>query len=92
VSHLAAPETDGELDFISRVEKLLPLPAFGFQVVPCYLGLQPNLFQFDGVLIPARFTLFLTLLIPVLTVVHQPANRRNSVRRNFNEVEPARAR
>ncbi len=92
MSHLTAPEADGELYFISPVEKLLALAALRIQVVSRNLWLQPNLFQFDGVLISARFTLFLALLIPVLTVVHQPANRRNSVRRNFNEIEPARTR
>ena len=51
VSHLAAPEADGELDFVSPVKKFLALAALCIQIVSGNLGLQPNLFQFNGVLI-----------------------------------------
>ena len=53
------------------------------------LGSDPDFFQLDDMLVPARFSLLATLLVPELAIVHEPANGWNRIRRNFHEIEPS---
>ncbi|MBA3528499.1 MAG: hypothetical protein H0T91_04170 [Propionibacteriaceae bacterium] len=87
VGHLAATESHREFDFISPIKKLRALAALRVEVMPGDLRLQANLFEFDDMLIAARFPFFLALFVPVFAVVHQATNGWDGIRSHFDEVE-----
>jgi hypothetical protein len=89
VRHFAPAEKHCQFDFVTRVQEPGSLPAFGFEIV--IIDLRPNadFLKFDNVLVAARFTLFPALLIPELAVIHEPANRRDRIRSDFDKIEPA---
>src|SRR5262245_43612167 len=92
VGHFASAEQDRKLDFIPGVEELGGLASLRFQIVVVDLRSDADLFQFDDVLVATRFALLAALLVPVLAVVHQPADRRHGVWRYLDEVESALTR
>lgn len=86
--HLTATEEDGEFHLIAGIEELGGLTAFGRQVMVVDLRPDPDLFQLNDMLIFTRLTLFTTLLVSELSIVHQTADGRRRIRRHLNEVEP----
>ena len=87
VRHLAAPEHDRELDLRSFAQEALDVLHLGFEVVPVDLGPELHLLDDDVGRPLARFLASLILFVLPLAEVHDPANRRISVRRNLDEVE-----
>ena len=92
VGHFASAEQHRKLDFIPGVEELGCLAPFGLEVVVVDLRPNADLFQLDDVLVTARLALLAALLVPVLAVIHQPADRRHGIGRYLNQVKPALAR
>lgn len=92
VSHFATAEQDRKLNFIPGVEELGRLSPFRLEVVVVDLRPDANFFQLDDVLIPTRLALLAALLVPVLAVIHQPADRRHGVGCYLDEVEPSLTR
>ena len=89
VGHLPPAEQDRQFDLVAGVQKLRRLPTFGLQIVIVDLRPDPDFFQLDDVLVPARLTFFAALLVSELAVVHEPADRRDRIRRHLDEIEPA---
>src|SRR5262249_14538182 len=75
---------------VPGIQKLGGLTSLGLQIVIVDFRPDPNLFQFDHVLVSTRLALFSALLIPELAVIHDPAHRRDGIRRDFDEVEAPR--
>ena len=92
VRHLTPPKPNGELDLIARIEELRRLPGFGLKIMIPDLRLDANLLQLDDMLVLARLTLPPALFVPELPVVHHATDRRDGVGRDFDEVDPTRAR
>jgi hypothetical protein len=92
VGHLAAAEENGQLNFVSGVEKLRGLATFRLEVMVVDLGPDADLFQLDNVLMAAGLALFAALLVSKLAVVHEPANGWHRIRRHFDQIEPPLAR
>ena len=90
--HLATTKQDGQLHLVAGVEKLGRLPTLRRQVVIVDLGSDANLFEIDDVLVLFRITFAATLLVAILAVIHQAANGRHRVRRDFDQVKPALSR
>ncbi len=87
VSDLAA--SDQDTDFHLRAFREEPASLFDFEtgVIIVGLGAEANLFDFDGLLSPARLTLALGLLVNKLTVIEQPADGRVGIGRDLDQVE-----
>ena len=92
VGHFASAEQDCKFHLIPGVEELGCLASFGLEVVVVDLGPNADLFQLDDVLVTTRLALLAALLIPVLAVIHQPADRRHGVGCYLNKVEPSLTR
>lgn len=92
VSHFAAAEEDSQLDLIPGVEELRGLTTFRFEVMIIDLRPDTNFFQLDDMLMAARLTLFATLLVSKLAVVHEPAHGWHGVWSHLDQIEPAFAR
>ena len=86
VSHLPAPESDRHLRFISVGQEFLDLPDLDLQIV--FVGARPQLDLFDlrGFLMSPALVLFLTELVLVFSIVHDPADWRSRRRGHFDEV------
>jgi hypothetical protein len=92
VRHLAPAEEDRDLHFVPGIEELCRLPSLRLEVVVVDLGPNADLFQLDDVLMTAGLALLAALLVSVLAVVHEPADRRHGIRRYLDQVEPTLAR
>ncbi len=87
VSHLPPAKEDGQLHFVPAIQELGRLATLRFQIVIVDLRANPHLFKLDDMLILARLALLAALLVPELAVVHQAADRRHRVRRDFYKIQ-----
>src|SRR5450756_283588 len=87
VDHLAAPEHDRHLNFLSCFEELLQTLELRLEIVLGDLRSQLHLLQLGDVLLAALVLLFLDRLELVASVVDQAADWRARLRRHLNEIE-----
>jgi hypothetical protein len=91
VRHFAPTEHHRHFDLVALLQELRGLPALRREIVIIDLGTNAHFLELDDVLVLARFALLAALFVPELAVIHQAANRRNRIRRDFHQIEPARA-
>ena len=87
VGLLATAEHDRHLDLVLLVEEALDVALLGLVVVVGDLRAQLDLADVDLLLVLARLLGLLLLLVLVLRVVEQAADRRARVRRDLDQVE-----
>src|ERR1700694_2243085 len=87
VDHLAAPEHDRHLNFLSCFEELLQTLELRLEIVLGDLRSQLHLLQLGDVLLAALVFLLLDRLELVASIVDQTADRRARLRRHLDEVE-----
>src|SRR3979411_1244820 len=92
MDHLAAPEHDRHLYFLSCFEELLQTLELGLEIVLGHLRPQLHLLELDDVLLAPLVLLALDGLELVASVVHQTADRRVRLRRHLYEVQSLLAR
>src|SRR5918911_852599 len=86
--HLAAAEHDGHLHLVAVLEEALDMAFLGGVVVRVDLGPQLDLLDGDRRLVLARELGLLLLLVAVLRVVHDAADRRPHLRHADGLVDP----
>jgi len=87
VGIFATPEEDGEFDLIPIVQKFCCPFALGLEIVVVDFGPNPHFLQLNNMLILAGLALLAALLITELAVIHEPANRWDSVGRYLDEIQ-----
>ena len=78
----AAAEDDGDLHLVFVLQESLRLIELELNVVVARLGPQANFLELG--LVAVTFVFFLVLLVFVFAEVHDPANRRVGLRRDFH--------
>ncbi len=76
MSILAAPEHDSQFDLVSFFEKASGMPDLELEIMIIGLGPHLDFLEFNTHLLLARLRSPLGLLILVLAIVHDTANRR----------------
>jgi hypothetical protein len=87
VGHFTATETQGHLDLVALVEEALHRPHLHVIVVIVDGRAHLDLLDLDDLLFLAGLGSLLLLLVFVLAVVHQLADGRLGVGRDFDDVE-----
>jgi hypothetical protein len=85
---LSASEHDSYFYFIPIFKELVSHPGFRIKIMLADFGTQPDFSEKNNFLTFSSLTLFFGLHVFEFTVVHQPANRRDGGRSNFNQIEP----
>lgn len=85
--HLSTTEENRQLDFVTAIKEPGGLATLRFKIVIVDLGPNSHLFEFNDVLVLPRFPLFAALLVPELAVIHEPADWRNRIWRDLNQVK-----
>jgi len=86
VRHLAAPESDGDFDLVSFLQKLLNRLALERQIVLIRCRPHAHFLEQSKLLVLARVALSLFLLKLVFPIVKETADRGNRRWGNFDEV------
>ena len=81
-------EEDRRLDLVAFLDEPLNVVLLERVIVLVDLGPELDFLDLDDVLMPLRFPGALLLLVLVLPVIHDPADRRDRRGRNLHEVEP----
>ena len=84
VGHLAALETQRELDLVAFLEELAGVVDLDHQIVVADFRPQAQLLVFAVMCV--AFVLPLLLLVFEFAVIHDSANRRLFLRRDFDQV------
>lgn len=87
VSHLTALEPQGRFHLVAVCQKADCLVLLRLVVVLVHGDGKLHLFDDNDLLLLSRRTIALVLLVEKLAVVLNPADRRNCVGRNFNQIE-----
>ena len=87
VCHLAAPETQGDLDLVAVLQKLVDVAHFDIIVVGVRVRTELDLFDLDDLLLLARFGFAFLGLVFEFTEIHDLADRRTRVWRNLNQIK-----
>lgn len=88
VGHFAAPKAQGHLDLIALAQKLQHRPHFDVIVMLVRTRTELDFLDLNNVLLFAGFCLTLLLLILEFAKVHDLADRRLRIRRDFDKVKP----
>ena len=88
VSHLAAPEADGDLQLVAFIQELGRRLDLRLDVVIVDLRGHPDLFPDDGLLLLLGVLLLLLLLVAVLPEIEDLGDRRLRVRGDLDEIPP----
>ena len=91
MGHLAAPEAKRRLHFVTLAEEAHSLVLLSLVVVLVHRDGELDFLNGDDLLLLARRSLALVLLIEKLAVVLNAADGRNGVGRNLNQIEAALA-
>ena len=83
---LAATEANRNLDLVAVLQEAASVLDLGVQVADVDIRRQANLFDLHDTLILSRFLLALCLLETEFTVIHDLADRRLSLRRDFDQI------
>ena len=86
VRDLAATEANRNLDLVAVLQEAASVLYLGVQVADVDIRRQANLFDLHDTLILSRFLLALCLLEAEFTVIHDLADRRLSLRRDFDQI------
>src|SRR5690554_94974 len=87
VRNLTAPEPDSHLDLVAILQPAASVADLEREVVIGGLRPEADLLDLDLLLLAARLTLLLRLLILELAEVHDLADRRIGIRGDLNQVE-----
>ena len=88
VGHHAAEEAHADLDSVPVADELADVAETVLQVMVGDVGgLDPHRLHLHVVLLLARLFFLLLLVVPVLAVIHDPADRRARFGRDFHQVE-----
>src|SRR6266498_3594437 len=87
VGHLPAPEHDGDLDLVALAQETFDVALLGSVVVLVDLGPHLHFLEDDQALLAPGLLGLDGLLVLVLRVVHQLADRRPRHRRDLDQVE-----
>lgn len=85
--HLAPPEAQTGFYLVAFRQKTQNVIPLGHVVMLIYVDAEFHLFQDDLLLVLLCRPFFLFLFIQKFAVIHDPANRRNSIRGYFDQVE-----
>ena len=85
--HFAAPEHDGDLDLVALFEEAQNVLLLGRVVAHIDLRAELHFLGLDLALVLARLLGFDCLIVLVLTVIHDAADGRISVRCDLDQVE-----
>ncbi len=88
VRHFAAPETQGDLHLVAVFQKLEDVAHLDFVVVGVRVGTELDFLDLDDLLLLAGLGFLLLSLVLELAIVHDLANRRVGVWRNFHQIQP----
>jgi len=84
---LPTAEEDGQFDLVPIVQEFCGALAFCLEIVIIDFRADAHLFKLDNVLILASFAFLPALLIAELSVIHEPADRRNCIWSNFDKIQ-----
>src|SRR3989339_1142053 len=90
INYLTAAKTQGDLNLVLLLQKLLNILDLEFEIMLLGLGPELDFLDLDNCLFLLGFLLFLGLLVAKLAKIHDPANRRNGRSRKFNKIQPCR--
>ena len=85
--HFAAAEAQGDLHLVALLEELQHIAHLDVVVVGVGPGAELHLFDFDDLLLLAGFGFALLLFVLELAEVHDLADGRSCVGRDFDKVE-----
>jgi hypothetical protein len=91
MGHLATTEQNGQFDLIAAIKELCRLTPLGFQIVIIDLRSDPDFLELNHVLVLPRFPFLPALFIPEFPIVHEPADGRDGVWRDLDEVKTSLA-
>ena len=86
VRHFSATKQNGHFYFVAVFQKATGLVAFCLQIVVINFRTQPYLFNSYNFLALAGFLFLFALLVPVFTIIHNPADRGLGVGSHLNQV------
>lgn len=87
VRHLAATESQGDLDLVTLIQEFHHRAHFHLIVIGVCAGTEFDFLDLDDLLLFARFSLALLGLIFVFAKVHNLANGRFRIWRNFHQIQ-----
>src|SRR5688572_12769039 len=87
VRHFAAAEENRRLDLVAVFNEALDVVLLELVVVLVDLRAKLDLLDLDHLLVTLGLARPLLLLVLILAVVHDPADRRHGGRRDFDQVE-----
>ena len=87
VCHLPTTEADGHLRFVTGRQKANQIFELGLIIALFRPGTKFYFLYMYDLLLLSRLVLLLVLLEQVLSIVHNPADRRIGCRRNLDQVE-----
>ena len=87
VCHLSTAEAQGNLDLIAVLQKLEHIAHLDVIVMRIGVGPELDLFDLDDLLLPTSFAFAFLLLVLELAKIHDFADRRVRVGRNFNQIK-----
>ena len=87
VRHFAAAEENRRLDLVAVFNEALDVVLLELVIVLVHLRAELDFLDLDHLLVALRFAGPLLLLVLILAVVHDPADRRHGGRRDFDQVE-----
>src|SRR3546814_19249914 len=92
MGHLATAEADHDLDLVALVKKARDRAELGLVIAIFRRWTEFDFLDLDLLLLFLRSVRGLVLLIKVLAVIHDLADRRFRVWRNLNQIERSEAR
>jgi hypothetical protein len=92
IGDLAAPEHHGYLDFVLLLQKFLYMLNLNLDVMIFRLGPQSDFLDLDDGLALLGDVHLLALLVPELSVIHNPAYRRIGIGRYLNQIQASSSR
>lgn len=87
VAELTAAEADGHLHAVAVLQKANGVTHFGVEIPDVGVETETDFLDLRDMLIFTGFLLALRLFEPILTVVHDTANGRDSVRRDLHQIQ-----
>src|SRR6056297_2889114 len=88
VRHLAPAKAQRDLDLVAALEEFQHVAHLDVVIMGVGPGAELDLLDLDGLLLLARFGLAFLLFVLVLAEIHDLADRRIRIGRDFHEVEP----
>jgi hypothetical protein len=87
MQHFAPPEHHSKLNAVAFLEKLPGMVQLCVAVMGVGLGPKANLLESNNVLLSDILFCLSFQFVQIFTEIHNPADRRLAVRRNFNQIK-----